>query len=261
MPGQTLTYTVTVSNFSGVTQTNPVITEAVPADTTYVNLSAKLSSPGIRVTEYYIDNAGADQCTEAGTDFATGNLTCTMTLNQNLSNDYFVLVQGSDNSAGADSTPASDYVGLTSAPAGTPGVGAVGGLAASGAANRIVLTRGAGANAWLGVVTVVECLSACDTNGFRLRDVDRIVNTGSAGAADSDGTAWGTLARVVLFGGANGAGCVTADVTVVDHESCHVRLFPSGTNTINWLRQNADADVTTSTVMSVEFGSAWAFSV
>ena len=39
----------------------------------------------------------------------------------------------------------------------------------------------------------------------------------------------------MLVGGANGAGCDTTDANA-EHKNCHVRLWPSGTNTINWSR-------------------------
>ena len=64
----------------------------------------------------------------------------------------------------------------------------------------------------------------------------------------------------MLVGGANGAGCNTADAVVLEHQACHPRLFPSGTNTINWTRNAAGAaalGAATSTVMVVQWGAAW----
>ncbi|MEO8359669.1 MAG: C25 family cysteine peptidase [Vicinamibacteria bacterium] len=269
VPGQIVTYTVTVSNFTAVPQTNTTINDVVPPGTTFVPGSAKVEYSGtnsaFRVTEYYIDNAGTpggagDDCSEvtAAVDFAA--TTCTMTLAQPLASNYFVMIQGSAVS-GADSTPANDYVSLTSAPAGTPGVGVgAGNLTASGAANRIVLTRQASTQSWKGVVTVVECTSGCTTNGFQLLDAQRVthLNATTSGTATSQ-TPWTDLSRVVLMGGVSGAGCDTAAANVTDHESCHTRLFPSGVDLINWTRDATDGGMSTgtSTVMVLQWGSSW----
>jgi hypothetical protein len=65
----------------------------------------------------------------------------------------------------------------------------------------------------------------------------------------------------MLVGGANGAGCTTDETTLLEHQVCHPRLFPSGTDTINWTRNAAGAGpgfgAATSTVMVVQWGSAW----
>jgi len=264
VPGQTVTYNVTISNFTGTTQTGVTLHDVIPTGTTFVANSASVThsttNPAFRVTEYYLDNVAPDQCVgglEVGTDFAAGNLTCTMVLTQTLANNYFVMIQGSDNNGG-DSTPASDYVSLTGAPAGTPGVGVD--LAVSGAADRIVLTRQGSANAWIGVVTVVECIAGCAVNGFTLLDVQRVAHAGATAAGtDASAVAWTDLSRVVLMGGVSGAGCDTADLDVTDHESCHTRLFPTGTNTINWTRDATDAGMSlgTSTVMVLQWGTGW----
>lgn len=265
VPGQTITYTVTVTNNTPTTQTSVTLNDVVPSNTAYVNNSAQVTYPtgsAIRVTEYYIDNAAPDQCSQAGTDFATGNTACTLTLNQNLSPNYFVIVQGSESTV--DSTPGSDYVALTNDGYGTGDF--VGGIGL----NQITLTRGLSATAWLGVVTVVECIApscATDASGFQLLDVKRITFAAAAGAAS--GTValnapaqWtaGTLPRVMLVGGANGSGCDTASATILEHHACHPRLFPSGTSTINWARDAGGAavlDAANTTVMAVLWGSGW----
>ena len=75
------------------------------------------------------------------------------------------------------------------------------------------------------------------------------------------GTAWTDLDRVMLMGGFNGAGCDTAEASTANTKVCHVRLFPSGTDTINWTRDRGrgerPAPTATSTVMVVEWGSEW----
>ena len=56
LPGQTITYTVTVRNNSEVTQTGVTLNDTLPAGTSYVAGSAAVSygTPTIRATEYYI---------------------------------------------------------------------------------------------------------------------------------------------------------------------------------------------------------------
>src|SRR5262249_19274867 len=71
---------------------------------------------------------------------------------------------------------------------------------------------------------------------------------------------WSNISKVTLIGGFNGAGCDTADADLPDHKGCQARLFPSGTNTINWTRDATAAtslSTATSTVMVVEAGSEW----
>ena len=187
------------------------------------------SSPALRVTEYYLDSAGTDLCAEAGTDFE--GTVCTLALNQNLATDYFVIVQGSE-SGGADRTPAADYAALTGDAFGTGDLAAVG-------ASQIQLTRGADVNNWQGVVTVVECIApncATDPSGFQLLTVENLTlpatgaPTGTGGTDTSWGGSWGATppASLMLLGGANGAGCLTTNATLLEHHTCHVRLSPPG---------------------------------
>ena len=255
LPGQVTTYTVTVTNHTGATQTNVQLTDAVPANATYVPGTARVTANAgnaIRVTEIYLDNSAPDQCAEAGTDFA--GVTCTMTLPA-LSPNYFVIVQGSDVNGTGDTTPDESYARLSADPFGNFGT--------TLAANQLRFTRAVNQTNWQGVITVVECVSsncATDPNGFRLVDVAEVTHTGATTTGTATVTpAWTDLSRVVLFGGANGAGCSTADNDGLDHETCHPRLFPTGTNTINWTRDgtSGDLETATSTVMAVQWGSAW----
>ena len=75
VPGQTVTYTVTVTNTSGATLSNVQINDPIPTGTSYVAGTATLTTPTaspFRITEYYI---GAGPFT--GTTYD-------LTLNQNL---------------------------------------------------------------------------------------------------------------------------------------------------------------------------------
>jgi uncharacterized repeat protein (TIGR01451 family) len=244
-PGQTVTYTVTITNYTGVTQTGVTVNDPMPPGTTFVPGSLQVALPTFRVTEYDI-TAGF-----AGTTF-------TLNLGQNLAPNYFAIVQGSDGT-GADATdrpPSQNYVAVTDDPFGT------GDFPGAVAANQLQLTRGAvgSAGGWVGVLTVVECLRDCTTRGFRLLDVQRVVHAGAGVAGvDASAVAWDP-ARVMLAGGFNGAGCDTAEGNPADTKVCHARLFPSGVNTINWTRNAGGAaslSTATSTVMVVEWGSEW----
>jgi len=264
VPGQTLTYTIEVTNNSATTQNGVVVGDVVPVGTSYVPGSARVTGGNVfRVTEYSLDNSGtdgaaSDSCTEAGVDYS--GTVCTLKLDQNLASDYFVIVQGSDVNGGRDTQPAQDQVALTNDPFG--GGDFAGGLAA----NRLQLTRNADATNWSGVVTVVECLTDCSTDGFRLLSKERVNlpaggAPGSTSGTDTATTAWTDLSRVMLVGAANGAGCNTGDTTVLEHQACQLRLTPSGASTIGWTRDGGGqlpfGAAATATVMVVQWGSAW----
>ncbi len=246
LPGDTITYTLSVTNNTTVTQTGIDINDPVPAGTTSAagTTVVTVSSPALRVTEYFL---------------APGSFTGTvfdLTLNQALAADYYVIVQGSDGdgTGGNDRGPDENYVSLTQDPFGT------GGLGASAGASVIRLERGNAVNSWVGVVSVVECIADCATNGFTLRDVQRVTHAG-AGTSGAVATTnpWADINQVMLMGGFNGAGCDTAEVSVVNTKVCHVRLFPSAADQINWTRDAGGATLSaaTSTVMVVEWGAAW----
>ncbi|MEA3249762.1 MAG: hypothetical protein U9Q03_05420 [Patescibacteria group bacterium] len=177
-----------------------------------------------------------------------------LTLDQNLSQDYFVIVQGSDGNASAsgDRGPDENFAALTSDPFGT------GDLSTSGGANIIGFTRGGAIDNWYGVVTVVECLGDCAASGFNLLDVQRVAHSGTAtSGSDTSGTAWSDINQTMLMGGFNGAGCDTTQTSKNNHPVCFARIWPSSTNTINWSRGGGSMSDATSTVMVVEWGSEW----
>ncbi len=241
-PGQTITYTLSATNTTGTTQTGVTISDPLPAGTTWVPGSTQIPQSNLRVNEYLILNTAF-----------SGN-SYNLTLAQALAPDYFAIVQGSDGDGSSQRGPDENYASLTADPFGT------GQLAASGAADVITLTRHSSVDGWLGVVTVVECLSDCATNGFNLLDVRRVTHTGNTTAGNDNATVgWTDINQVMLLGGFNGAGCDTVDPDAADTNTCHARIWPSGGNQINWTRNglSAGASTATSTVMVLEWGSAW----
>jgi hypothetical protein len=107
---------------------------------------------GIRATEYYL-TTGDFTGTEA-----------TLTLDQQLADDYFILVRGSRDGDGL-SMPDADSVRVTGVP------WAVGDMAGSGNGKSITLSRAAVSQDWEGVVTVVECTNPDSLGGFHLVDI------------------------------------------------------------------------------------------
>lgn len=197
-----------------------------------------------RVTEYYLDTSDF-----TGTSYI-------LNLDQDLEQDYFVIVQGSDGdgSANGNRGPHQDYAALVADPYGT------GDLAITATTTQLRFARGAAANAWVGVITVVECLEDCAQAGFQLHDVSLTPHTGALTTGiDIANTPWASPSQVVLFGGFNGSGCYTTESNQGRHHVCHARLFPTGVNTINWTRDSSGGGLSdaTSTVMVVEWGSEW----
>ena len=246
-PGQTVTYTLEITNNTGLTQTGIDVDDSLPTGTTYVADSTQVTGAGsnaLRVTEYYLAPG-----TFSGTLYD-------LTLSQNLVADYFVIVQGSDGDGTGNGNrgPNANYAALVQDPFATGQLGASSGPAV------IRLQRNAAVNSWVGVVTVVECLADCTTRGFNLLDVRVVNHTGTAttGSATS-ATPWSDLSQVLLMGGFNGAGCRTAQAANSSTKVCHARIFPSGSDQINWTRDPNDVALTTatSTVMALEWGSEW----
>ena len=247
-PGDTVTYTLAAENLTGTIQTGVTVTDPLPAGTFAVPGSTvvTVSNAGFRVNEYFV---------AAGT---FGGTVFDLTLGQALAADYFVMIQGSAGGGGngGDRDPEADYARLTQDPFGT------GDLAVSGGPAVLRLERGDGADSWVGVVTVVECLADCSTAGFNLLSVEEVLHAGAGvtGSATS-AASWADINQVMLMGGFNGAGCETDETTDRDHPVCHARLFPSGSDQINWTRDGSNAAVNltaaTSTVMVLEWGSEW----
>lgn len=241
-PGDRFTYTLTIENPSSSTSdiTNIAVYDTLPEGVTYVEGSVS-PVPAIRATEYYISSGSF-----------TGD-TYNLTLDQDLEENYFVIVRGA---ATQDTTrpPDQNYARLTADPWGT------GDLSASSGNDVITLTRGSSSNDWVGVVTVVESVSSHTTDGFTLLDVQEVAHSGSGtSGTDSSDTSWSDIDQVMLMGGFYGSGCSTSESSSTNSKVCHARIWPSGSDTINWSRDSGDATLSaaTSTVMALEWGSEW----
>ena len=109
-------------------------------------LGAVGNNPVFRIKEYHINGAFT-------------STSYNLTLDQDLADNYFVIVRGSrTGSAGLNHSQT--YARVHKVPGGK------GDLAASTANNIITLNRKQAGFAWEGIVTVVECLAKEDTDGF-----------------------------------------------------------------------------------------------
>jgi len=197
-----------------------------------------------RVTEYYLTT----------NDF-TG-ATYDLTLDQDLADNYFILIRGSK--AEGDTTgsyPDNDYARVYEVPDGK------GELGDSGSSNVIALSRHVADYDWEGVVTVVECLGDTTASGFKLLDiVETSISASATSGTDSSGTAWSDIDDVVLFGGFHGGGVEWEEnAGAAQHGNAgQTRLYPSSTNTLNWVREaTTELDAVTITTFVVEWGSEW----
>lgn len=246
LPGQVIQYTISAVNESGINQDNVLISDPLPTGTVAVPGSTVVTytRPVFRVTEYSI----------ASTAF-TGS-SHDLTLDHDLATNYFAIVQGADGD-GSDNNntgPDVNFAAVTADPHAT------GELADSLATNRLVLTRNGNTYGWQGVVTVVECLRDCSSEGFVLRDARLVDHSGSATTgAETTANPWTDINQVMLLGGFNGAGCETPETDNAETSVCYARIYPSSTDQINWTRDDTDVTLTdaTSTVMVLEWGSNW----
>lgn len=137
--------------------------------------------------------------------------TYTLSLNDDLSSNYFAMINGMSNNA-ATRGPGEDFARVSGDPHSN--------FVTVTAANEIELTRGVGTNQWIGSVTIVECLESCDTLGFELNEVlETNLAAGSANALQStnDVLAANYTSSTVPFGGVNGGGLSTSSTTADEY--------------------------------------------
>jgi hypothetical protein len=197
-----------------------------------------------RITEYYVTID----------DFS--GTTYDLALDYALADDYFILVRGS-RTGGGRSNPDNDYARIYQVPGGR------GDLADSGANNVISLSRHQAAHDWEGVVTVVESLTDVHASGFRLLDVveTSVIDDATSGI-DSSSVPWGSIDQVVPFGGYRGGGAeFEADAKrPKDGDVVYTRLYPSGSDILNWERVDNGGQPLCSMTMTtfvVEWGAQW----
>lgn len=192
----------------------------------------------IRTTTYKLSSA----------EFSGFNYT--LTLDDNLSNNYFAIVAGGDDTNNT-SGPNVSQARVDGDP--------FGGLSTTTSANEIRLERGATSNSWDGTVTIVECISQCSTDGFQLAEV--LDTSLASGNLSTDVTLVSAhSARTVPFGGGFGGGLSTAESNQNNFSAtAGVRVRKNSTNQIRIERNDsqgtaAAADITT---YVVTWGSNW----
>lgn len=202
------------------------------------------TSDTIRTTTYKLDS----------TEFS--GTTYTLTLNQDLEQEYFVMINGSDDSGGV-SGPDVFLARVSSDPYGNF-------TSSTGSNDQIELERGSASDNWVGTVTVVECVSSCATDGFVL---DEVLDTS---LADSNELTDETLAsahstNTVPFGGLQGGGVsttetgtgnisATAGVRIHKNSTNQIRIERMDNGTVGTAGNASAADVTT---YVVTWGSNW----
>ena len=206
-------------------------------------LGAVGNNPVFRIKEYHVNSGFSGKLYD-------------LTLDQDLADHYFVIVRGSRSGTGG-LNHSQTYARVLKVPGGK------GDLAASPGNNIITLQRKQNVSVtWEGVVTVVECIAEEDSKGFKLLDAKSTEMTGTATTGTfTSSTNWTTLANVVPFGGFKGGGVEYAANNISGGKitSAMSRLYPSGTNTINWVRHGGGEALVTATMTTfiVEWGSEW----
>lgn len=206
-----------------------------------------MASPVFRTTTYQLGDA----------DFS--GATAKIHLRYELSANYFVMIHwGAVDSS--STAPDNHGARVTADPFGT-------GDLSQSSGNWLEITRAAfDEGSCVGTVTVVECLRASETAGFRLLSVKSVnhptwASTATQSGSASSAVAWGAFDKVVLFGGYRGGGTSTTGGTgTTDHPTLGLRWYPSGTDTINWERKgptSSSVDEADSTVYVVEWGTEW----
>jgi hypothetical protein len=171
----------------------------------------------IRVTTYQIPSG-----------VFTGT-TYDLTLAQDLTDDYFVIMRGGagNNDSGTARDPDQDYARIIRDPHGNLSDG-------TSASNVLRLERETASSDWQGQVTVIESPDSQATDGFTLLDVvEPSMVADDLSESATVGTAWDDIGDVGLYGGINGGGVSTTSSTRKDHITAWGRIYPSGTNTVN----------------------------
>jgi hypothetical protein len=176
-------------------------------------------------------------------------------LNNLLSIDYFTMITGPSNPVGSRGA-GQDQVRVSADPHANFG--------SSTAADELQLVRGVATNDWIGTVTVIECLIACDTLGFELTEV--VETSIAAGAANSLQTITDTLSmnhstNTVPFGGRFGGGISTSDTNANSYAvTSGFKITKASTDELQFSRFGAETRApaaATITTYVTKWGSTW----
>ena len=208
------------------------------------NLRAALFFNSIRVTSYEV-RSGAF----AGTTY-------TLTLQQDLESDYFIIMRGAagDGTNGGLRGPDENYARVSGDPHGNFGV--------TTASDALRLERRGTTGDWQGQVTVVEATRDSLVSSFRLLDVvEPSMGTGVTTVASTSGTAWSDINQVGLYGGNYGGGVDATNTGPLNHQVGWAQVWPSGANAVNLQRQTGGGGnlngTSRFTTYVVEWGSEW----
>lgn len=180
-------------------------------------------------------------------------------LEHDLAKDYFVLLQPTTDTTG-NAGPAATACRLTHDPHGT------GDLAVSAGARILRLHREGSASAWLGTITVVECLQPAHPSGFTLLGVT-VANLGPGApgvteVAVASGVAYS--ARTVPFGGL-WAGGMSSTETGADRWPTVICRVVYGADSVIRIRRDNKGTGTVqnaaATVHLVQWGQDWTVQV
>ncbi len=180
----------------------------------------------------------------------------TLTLDQALQPNYFVMIRGGagTGTSSGNRGPDANFARVSGDPFGNFGTAT--------AANQLRLERRGTTGDWQGQVVVVESVRDEATSGFRLLDVvERSMGPGVTNAASTSATAWASISQVGLYGGQYGGGVDATATSLGDHQTGWARIFPSGANVVNYVRQAGGggslAGTSRFTTYVVEWGSEW----
>ena len=123
----------------------------------------------------------------------------TLTLDQALASDYFVVLRGAAGNGSSNRNPNQNYARVTGDPHSN--------FATVTGAAQLRLSRSAAGSSWQGQVTVIESLGDSATSGFQLLDVVEIsLASGVTAGSGTSTPGWADIGQVGVYGGIRGGG-------------------------------------------------------
>jgi len=177
--------------------------------------------------------------------------TYTLTLNNDLAENYFVMIAGASSNSSGDNGPDDNQIRVSDDPFANIGTAT--------SADELDFERGGSGNDWVGSITVVECLIACGSEGFQLTEVI------DGNLPDTDVSEDFTLnedhgTNTVPFGGYRGGGLSTTEADATDFvATAGVRVHKNSTDEIRVDRDASDGNSSAAdiTIYVVDWGSNW----